>query len=92
MPKTERELVETARDALRKSEAEWRKAIAAVMGVVKVNADNGEAKLSNAAFWTAGDLTEELANMMRCHARATSSLLENWPDWAADVTVKGPGR
>lgn len=89
--KTEREYVEAARDALRKSEAEWQKAIAAVMGVVKVNADAGKAKLSNSAFGVVADLTEELANMQRTHWRSTLVLLEDWPDFD-DVVVKGPGR
>ena len=90
--KTEREYVEAARDALRKSEAEWRKAIAAVMGVVEVNAANGNAFLSNEAFGVAADLTEELSNMMRSHWRGTMVLLEKWPDFAADVITRGPGR
>jgi hypothetical protein len=90
--KTEREYVEAARDALRKSEAEWQKAIAAVMGVVKVNADDGKAALSNAAFGVVADMTEELSNMQRTHWRGTMILLENWPDFAAEVVTRGPGR
>lgn len=90
--KTEREYVEAARDALRKSEAEWQKAIAAVMGVVKANADAGRADLSNAAFGVAADLTEGLADMMRAHWRGTMVLLEKWPDFAAEVITRGPGR
>ena len=90
--KTEREYVEAARDALRESEAEWQKAIAAVRGVVKINADKGDANLSNAAFGVAADLTEELSNMMRAHWRGTMILLDNWPDFGAEVTTRGPGR
>jgi hypothetical protein len=92
MKKTERDRVEAARDALRKSEAEWKKAIAAVMDVVSINAENGNAVLSNAAFGVAADLTEELANMMRAHWRGTMVLLESWPDFAAEVVTRGPPR
>ena len=90
--KTEREYVEAARDALRKSEAEWKKAIAAVMGVVEVNAAKGDAHLSNQAFGVAADLTEELSNMMRSHWRGTMILLESWQEFAAEVVTRGPGR
>ena len=90
--KTEREYVEAARDALRKSEAEWRKAIAAVMGVVEVNAANGNAFLSNEAFGVAAELTSELSSMMTAHKLGTDTLLEYWPEFAAEVVTRGPGR
>lgn len=90
--KTELEYVEAARDALRKSEAEWQKAIAAVMGVVKVNAERGEARLANEAFGVAGHLTYVLGDMIRVHKAGTDVLLASWPAFGADVTVKGPGR
>ena len=86
--KTEREYIESARDKLRKAEALWRGAIADVMGVVNVNED---AKLANAAFGAAADLTDELAGMMRAHKRVTDTLLENWPGYS-DVVTRGPGR
>lgn len=90
--KSEKEYVEAARDALRKSEAEWQKAIAAVMGVVKVNADAGNARLANEAFGVAGHLHHALAEMILAHKSGTDVLLANWPDWAAEVTTKGPTR
>jgi hypothetical protein len=92
MAKTEREYVEDARDALRKAEREWDKAIDAVMGVVNFNADAGNAELSNAAFGVAASLTFMKASMMHEHKGATDILLEKWPDFGADVVTKGPGR
>ncbi len=86
--KTEREYVEAARDALRRSKAEWQKAIDAVMGVVAVNDD---ASLANEAYGAVAELTDELASMMRSHKRVTDTLLENWPDYS-DVVTRGPGR
>lgn len=85
--KTEREYIESARDKLRKAEVLWRGAVADVMGVVNVNED---ARLANAAFGAAADLSEELAGMMRSHWRATHVLLENWPEYS-DVVTRGPG-
>jgi len=85
---TEREYVEKARDSLRKSEAEWGRAITAVLGVVNAN-DNPA--LANAAFGAAADLTEALADMRRSHWRVTNILLESWPEYG-DVVTKGPGR
>ena len=90
--KTEREYVEAARDALRKSEAEWQKAIAAIRGVMAVNNEAGNAVLANAAFGVVADMTDELAAMQRTHWRGTMILLENWPDFAAEVVTRGPGR
>lgn len=90
--KTEREYTEAARDALRKAEAEWQKAIAAVRGVMAVNAANGRADLANHAFGVIADMTEELSQMQRCHWRGTMFLLEHWPDFAAEVVTRGPGR
>jgi hypothetical protein len=88
MAKTEREYVEAARDALRKAESEWGKAIAAVMVVVNVNEDP---RLANAAFGVAADLTAEKARMMAVHKDATVVLLASWPEYH-DVVTRGPGR
>jgi len=88
MAKTEREYIESARDKLRKAEALWRDACADVMGVVNVNDD---ARLANAAFGVAADMTDELSSMMRSHKRATDTLLEYWPEYS-DVVTRGPGR
>jgi hypothetical protein len=90
--KTEREYVEAARDALRKSEAEWQKAITAVRGVIAVNNEKGDAKLANEAFGVVARLTSELSDMMYAHKQSTDVLLANWPDFAAEVTTRGPGR
>jgi hypothetical protein len=92
MAKTERELVEAARDALRKSEAEWQKAIAAVRGVVTINADAGRADQANAAFGVTGHLHHAMSEMILAHKMSTDTLLALWPDWATEVTIKGPGR
>lgn len=89
---TEQEHIEAARDNLRKAESAWAKAITHVKGAMQVNADAGRAVEANAAFGAATDLTDELANMMRSHWRVTGILLENWPDWAAEVITRGPGR
>lgn len=85
--KTEREYIEDARDHLRKAEAEWRKAVDAVLGVVNVN-DNPA--LANAAFGVAADFTDELGAMMRSHWRGTMALLEHWPQFG-EVVTRGPG-
>ena len=85
--KTEREHIEDARDRLRKAEAEWGRAIIAVMGVVNANE---RPDLANAAFGAAADLTESLADMRRSHWRVTNILLESWPQYG-DVVTRGPG-
>ncbi len=80
---SERVKIERARDALRKAESEWQKAITNVLGVVN---DNKNPALANAAFGAAADLTHELAEMRRSHWRVTNILLENWPEYG-DVVV-----
>lgn len=92
MKKTEQEYVEAARDALRESEAEWRKAIEMARGVIAVNAEKGDARLANEALGAVAQLTDQLGEMLYCHKRVTDILLENWPDFGADVVTRGPGR
>lgn len=90
--KTEREYVEAARDALRKSEAEWQKAITAVRGVVAANMQAGEAVLANEATGAVAQLTSQLGDMIYCHKRVTDILLENWPGMGGPVVLGGGGR
>lgn len=92
MPKTERELVESARDRLRRAEAMIALAIKDVNGVVGINAEGGKADLANAAFTAQAKLTQALGGLQLAHAEGTSILLANWPDFAAEVVVLGPGR
>jgi hypothetical protein len=85
---TERERIERARDHLRKAEADWRKAIAEVLGVANENDNPTQA---NAAFGVAADLTDELGAMMRSHWRGTMVLLETWPQYGEIVVMGGGG-
>lgn len=89
---TEKEHIEAARDALRAAEKSWATAITHVKGVMQANADAGRAVMANEAFKVATSLTYELANMMQAHGSATDVLLQNWPEWVAEVVVMGPGR
>ncbi|MGL5011818.1 MAG: hypothetical protein ACRC6I_18225 [Paracoccaceae bacterium] len=89
--KTERELIEAARDHLRKAEAEWQKAIIAVRGVVALNMKVGNAKLANEATGAAAQMVSQLGEMMFTHKRVTDVLLEAWPGYD-DIVTRGPGR
>lgn len=88
----ERQHIEAARDALRAAEKSWAKAITHVKGAMQANADAGRAVEANAAFGAVADLTDEMSSMIRSHWRVTGILLENRPEWAAEVVTRGPGR
>jgi hypothetical protein len=90
--KTERELIESARDRLRRAETLIALAVKDVNGVVGINAEAGNAVLSNAAFTAQAKLTKALGGLQLAHADGTDILLANWPDFAAEVTTRGPGR
>ena len=90
--KSERELVESARDRLRRAESLIAPAIKDVNGVLGINAEAGNAVLANAAFMAQAKLTQALGGLQLAHAEGTSILLANWPDFAAEVTTRGPGR
>ena len=90
--KTERELIESARNRLRRAESLIALAARDLNGVVETNAQAGRAVQSNAAFKAQAKIEGALAGLKLAHAEGTEALLENWPDWAAEVTVRGPGR
>ena len=90
--KTEREMIESARDRLRRAESLIALAIKDVNGVVRFNANNGKADLANAAFWAQAKLSVALGELQLAHADGTKALLDNWPDYASEVVVRGPGR
>jgi hypothetical protein len=90
--KTEREYIESARDRLRRAESLIALAIKDVNGVVTINAEGGKADLSNAAFTAQAKLTGALGGLQLAHAEGTTILLASWPDFAAEVVTRGPGR
>lgn len=92
MPKSERELIETARDRLRRAESLIALAIKDVNSVVRINANAGKADLANAAFWSQAKLALALGELQLAHADGTKILLDHWPDYASEVVVRGPGR
>ena len=90
--KTERELIESARDRLRRAESLIALAVKDVNGVVGINSEAGKAVLANAAFTAQAKLTLALGGLQLAHAEGTDILLANWIDFAAEVTTRGPGR
>jgi hypothetical protein len=90
--KSERELIESARDRLRRAESLLALAVKDINGVVGINAENGRADLSNAAFTAQAKLTQALGNLQLAHAEGTAILLANWPGYGAEIVVMGPGR
>ncbi len=92
MSKSEREMIESARDRLRRGESLIALAIKDVNDVVRLNANAHKADLANAAFTAQAKLAQALGGLQLAHAEGTAILLANWPDFAAEVTVRGPGR
>lgn len=90
--KSEKDLIESARDRLRRAESLIAMAIKDVNGVVAINADASRPDLSNAAFTAQAKLTQALGGLQLAHAEGTALLLANWPDWASEVVTRGPGR
>jgi hypothetical protein len=88
--KTERELIEAMRDDLRRAEALMERVVRNGKLVVAANAS--DAGKMNAASKAVGLLRGAHAGLECAHADATDLLLENWPDFAADVVTRGPGR
>ena len=88
---TEKQLAEAVRDKLLKAEALIASAIDDVGAMVKINMDAGRAVEGNAASMAKGMFTRSLGALQIDHAKATVLLLQHWPDFAAEVTVKGPG-
>lgn len=74
----ERELI----DAI---QAEKAKMAENLKALVKVQKDAGRAEAQNAVFLT-------LAELNVWHGKATERLFANFPEFAADVVTRGPGR
>jgi len=74
---TERQLIELAQKRL----ADVKQALRRVR---EINEEAGRAAAANAAFLS-------LAELNVWHGRATERLLENFPDFAAEVVILGPG-
>jgi hypothetical protein len=90
--KTEREYAESARDRLRRAESLIDLALRDVAAMGKINADAGRAREANAAFKARGMIGGARASLQVAHADSTTLLLDNWPDFGAEVTTRGPGR
>lgn len=88
----ERELIESARNRLRKAETLIALAIKDVSGVVKINSEAGRGDLANAAFTAQAKLEIAGGGLKLAHAEGTAILLANWPDWSAEVVTRGPPR
>ena len=88
----ERELLESARNKLRKAEALTASAIKDVNAVVKINSDDGRADLANAAFMAQAEIEIAAGTSKLAHAKGTAILLDKWPGWASEVVVMGPPR
>jgi len=60
--------------------------------VVQINTDQGEARLSNAAFLAQAKIEAALAGLKIAHAEATEILLDSWPGMGGPVVLGGGGR
>jgi hypothetical protein len=90
--KTEREILETVRDDMRKGEALLSRAIEGINDLVALNMDAGEARRGNAASKAAAMLMEKLGAFKNAHADGTELLFAHWPEMAGEIVVMGPGR
>lgn len=88
----EREHIEAARDSLRTAEKLIGDAIREIGGVVKINADAGQAEKMNAACLARGKLRAALGALEIAHAEGTQILFDNWPGFGAEIVAMGPGR
>lgn len=89
--KTERQLIESARDRLCKAESLIALAVKDINGLVTHNAKAGNAARSNAAFIAQAKIEAAGAGLKLAHGESTELLLSNWPDFGADVVVRGGG-
>jgi hypothetical protein len=92
MMKTERELIESARDKFRRAEVLIASGIKDVGNVVAINQVAGNAVLMNAASMAEAKMIVAFGGLKLAHAEGTDILLANWPDFGAEVTTRGPGR
>lgn len=88
--KTERELIEDAKEAIAKMKAACREVQEAMRGVMAHNQGVEEAAKMNAAYTTLGEF-EALAGAIKvAHGNGTARLLKHWPSYDG-VVVMGPG-
>jgi hypothetical protein len=88
----ERKLIESARDKFREGERLIASGLDDVVSVMRLNEKGGEAIRANAAGLARGLIMRPLADMYIAHAKSTDLLFEHWPEYGAEVMLKGPGR
>jgi len=90
--KTERELVTSMRDDIRRAEALVARAVKSGGLVAKMHKDAGNADLMNAAFLATAYIGQGSEALKIGHGKATEVLLEKWPGFDGIVTQGGGGR
>lgn len=88
--KTERELIEDAKEAIAKIKAGCREVQEAMRGVIAHNQGDEEKAKANAAYITLGEFESLGGEAKQAHGRASDRLMKHWPNFDKMVSF-GPG-
>ena len=88
----ERELIETLQKGFAELKALTRDMAKTANALAKLQHEAGRHKAGNAAMNLEGIMVGERSRYIRLHSEQSDLLLEHFPDFAAEVIMRGPPR